>query len=175
MAGTQNMVKKIWVWFLLSLVLLPIIFIGGTVISAIIFESKSLGNGFNFMNSGRYDYFHIHRNEKTIIESAIVDIAQVDHIVAGIRLPRCSNTHPQKIILSNKIAYFILNTKTGVVIEPHSKSEFFNALKNYGLEDKVNLDFDMLNRLRINYYKGYNSIPEQLEYCNNIEYKHLTK
>lgn len=169
------MVKKIWFWFLLSIVLFPIVFIGWIVISAIIFESKSLGNGFKYMNSGRYDYFHIHRNEKIIIENAIVDIAQVDNIVVGIRLPRCSNTHPQKIILSNKITYFILNTSNGVVLEPHTKTEFDNSLIKHGIQDKVNLDFDMLNRLRTNYYKGYSSISEQLEYCNSVEYKHLTK
>lgn len=158
------------------LILTPLGFIYLYILLSVLSESENLNNGYEYMNSGRYDYYHIRKNDKIVVENAVVDIAQSDIFIAGIRLPGCSNTHVQEIVLSNKISYFVLNTETGVVSYHSSRNEFESNLDRLGILDRTNLDYESLYRLRDSFYKRYNSyekFKEKLSYCNNVEYKHL--
>ncbi|MBU2972301.1 hypothetical protein KO527_23470, partial [Pseudoalteromonas sp. C2R02] len=140
-------------------------------------DYDDLGNGYKYFNTSRSDYHYIAKNDKMLIQNTVVDISQINNYVVGIQLPRCSNTHPQKIILSNKVLYFILNTENDGLVTFFSRKEFEKALKRREIFDKVELDYRKLQVLIINLYKKYNSYSKQkekLEQCNNVEYKHLT-
>ncbi|WP_306519919.1 hypothetical protein [Rheinheimera sp.] len=169
--------KKVLLVVISILVLAPFGFMYLYILLSVLTESESLNNGFEYMNSGRYDYYHIRKNEKIVVENAVVDIAKSDIYIAGIRLPGCSNTHEQEIVLSNKISYFVLNTETGFVSYYSSRNEFENNLNRLGILERTKLDYESLYRLRDSLYKRYNSyskFKEKLEYCNNVEYQHLT-
>jgi len=171
-------VIKSWLKIISILLLIPFGFLCLYVSLSVIFASESLNNDYEYMNgNGRYDYYHIKKNDKMVVENAVVDISQSDIFVAGIRLPRCSNTHEQEIVLSKKISYFILNTETDKVIDFHSRKAFESALNTLAILEQTNLDYESLYRLRDNLYKRYNLLSkykEKLTYCNDIEYQHLS-
>lgn len=172
----EDVLKKVWMSVLSIVVLAPVVLFLLYFLLSALHESTDIGNGFEYVNSGRHDYYHIRKDEKIVIENSVVDLSVVGDYASGIRLPRCSNTHEQKIILSKKISYFILNTRTNEVLEFFSLSDFDDALKGLKLFDKVSLDYDRLNRLSSNLYKKYQAYvsKDQLSHCNNVEYSHLT-
>jgi hypothetical protein len=170
-------VKKILLVIISILILAPLGFVYLYIFLSVLTESESLNNDYEYMNSGRYDYYHIRKSDEVVVDNAVVDIAKSDIYIAGIRLPGCSNTHEQEIILSNKISYFVLNTENGVVSYYSSRNEFENNLNRLGILEQTNLDYESLSRLRDSLYKRYNSyskFKEKLDYCNNVEYQHLS-
>lgn len=144
---------------------------------SIMSEAENLNNGYEYVNSGRYDSYYIKKNDQVVIESAVIDISQSNSAIVGIRLPRCSNTHEQKIVLSKQIAYFVINTKTETIAHFNSKKHFEKSLDELGILQQTNLDYEGLYRLRKNLYKKYNAsskTQEILKYCNSSKNQNLT-
>jgi len=142
------------------------------VLIGLFVEHDNLENGYKYINVGRSDYFHISKNDNMFIRNAVLDINEIGHYVVGLQLPRCPNTHPQKIILSTNKTYFILNTKNDNVVYFSSKNKFLDELKNLELFEKVTLNYHFFNNMNKTTQENYRRFftEDQMEECN----KHLT-
>ena len=131
--------------------------------------TQDLGNGY------RYDYYHggdfdyITKNDKMFIKNSVLDIDVFNEYVVGIQLPRCTNTHEQKIMLSTIKTYFILNTKNNTVSFYTSKSKFIRVITKLGLHSKLDLKYDKFKNMIKYTLKRYESsaLNGHLERCNN--------
>ncbi len=120
------------------------------LIGIIIYEDRvGLGNGFRYIQGPIYDA-HIVKDGKTVVNHTIVDVDVVSDYIVGLRKPakylECENGAALIIRVSNTKAYFILNMLTGVVLNFHSKAEFFKKLELFELDGLVELDYSMFQR-----------------------------
>lgn len=158
---------------------LPFILIGYLLIILSKLGYRDLGNGFVYKHkvTGRSDYQYITKNNTMVIRNSVLDINVFDNIIVGIQLPRCMNTHPQKIALSTEKTYFILNTINSSVTYFVSKKEFQEVLTKLGLNSKVNLNYEYFQNMIDHTLRSYSTsfIENQLDRCNknpNKQIKH---
>jgi len=124
---------------------LPLSFVGCFYFMLSSYGVQELGNGFAYMYGGHSDFDYISSNDRMLISNHVVDFKKVDDFVVGVQLPRCPNTDPQKIILSDQPKYFILNIETRSIKYYETKSDFNHDILELKISKKVNLNHIYVN------------------------------